>query len=393
MTTKKGAAAIASSRHVVIRWWSCKCNCNCQWKLKLLLFLSVALTLFALFTFHSRHSPPDISFSSSSPSRHRLRLRPQFHGVPKIAFLFLARRNLPLDFLWDSFFENADVANFSIYVHSAPGFVFNESTSRSSFFRDRQLKNSIQVGWGESSMIQAERLLFDAALEDPANQRFILLSDSCVPLYNFSFIYNYVMASPKSFVDSFLDKKENRYNSKMSPVIPKEKWRKGSQWITLVRSHAEVIVDDEVILSAFKKFCKRRPPVDAKKGKLNIKLQKQHNCIPDEHYVQTLLAMSDLECELERRTLTYTVWNQSATKMEHKGWHPFTFNFANAGPKQIKEIKDINHVYYETEFRTEWCRSNSALVPCFLFARKFSQGAAMRLLSDGVVGRADTSEV
>lgn len=105
MTTKKGAAAIAWWRHVVIRWWSCKCKC--QWKLKLLLFLSVALTLYALFTFHSTHSPPDISFSSSSslsPSRHRL-LRLQFDGVPKIAFLFLARRNLPLDFLWDSFFE------------------------------------------------------------------------------------------------------------------------------------------------------------------------------------------------------------------------------------------------------------------------------------------------
>ena len=43
--------------------------------------------------------------------------------------------------------QNADVANFSIYVHSAPGFVFNESTSRSTFFRDRQLKNSIQVSF------------------------------------------------------------------------------------------------------------------------------------------------------------------------------------------------------------------------------------------------------
>jgi hypothetical protein len=55
--------------------------------------------------------------------------------------------------------------------------------------------------------------------------------------------------------------------------------------------------------------------------------------------------------------------------------------------------QDVNHVYYETEFRTEWCRSNSTLVPCFLFARKFSQGAAMRLLSDGVVGRTDASEL
>ncbi|KAL3037951.1 hypothetical protein AAZX31_01G101100 [Glycine max] len=32
----------------------------------------------------------------------------------------------------------------------------------------------------------------------------------------------------------------------------------------------------------------RRPPIDTGKGKLNLKLQKQHNCIPDEHYVQTL---------------------------------------------------------------------------------------------------------
>ena len=35
----------------------------------------------------------------------------------------------------------------------------------------------VQVGWGESSMIQAERLLLGAALEDPANRRFVLLSD------------------------------------------------------------------------------------------------------------------------------------------------------------------------------------------------------------------------
>lgn len=240
-------------------------------------------------------------------------------------------------------------------------------------------------------MIEAERLLFATALEDPANQRFVLLSDSCVPLYNFSYIYNYLMASPRSIVDSFLDVKEGRYNPKMSPIIPKDKWRKGSQWIALIRRHAEVLVDDEVILPVFKKFCRRRPPVDNRKGKLNLKLQKQHNCIPDEHYVQTLLAMSELDVELERRTLTYTLWNNSPNKTESKGWHPMTFNHANAAPQKITEIKNINHVYYETEYRTEWCHINSTSVPCFLFARKFSKGAAMRLLSEGVVGHFDTS--
>ncbi|XP_048323387.1 glycosyltransferase BC10 isoform X2 [Ziziphus jujuba] len=337
------------ARHVIWFGW------------KLVIFFSVALCLVALLKLHSQ--PPDLSSSVASRSRSRISRPNIFTGPPKIAFLFLARRNLPLDFLWGNFFEDADVEKFSIYIHSTPGFVFDETNTKSHFFRGRQLRNSIRVAWGESSMIQAERLLLEAALEDPASQRFVLLSDS------------------------FLDAKEGRYNPKMSPRIPKNKWRKGSQWITLVREHAEVIVDDEVIFPVFQKFCKRRPLLDASKGKMNAKLQKQHNCIPDEHYVPTLLAMSELESELERRTLTYTSWNLSATKMETKGWHPTTFTYANSGPEKIREIKNLNHVYYETEFRTEWCRSNSTSVPCFLFARKFSQAAAMRLLGEGVVGR------
>lgn len=40
------------------------------------------------------------------------------------------------------FLQNADVANFSIHVHSEPGFVFDEW---SAFFYNRQLTNSIKV--------------------------------------------------------------------------------------------------------------------------------------------------------------------------------------------------------------------------------------------------------
>ncbi|XP_022716137.1 uncharacterized protein LOC111275218 isoform X2 [Durio zibethinus] len=366
--TKKTPAPVLV-RHVIWFGW------------KLVILLSFALCFFALLRLHfSSENSASSSPNSFSPARARSQIsRDNFHGPPKIAFLFLARLNLPLDFLWGSFFENADVANFSIYIHSAPGFVFDESTSRSHFLYNRQLTDSIQVVWGESSMIEAERLLLATALEDPANQRFVLLSDSCVPLYNFSYIYRYLMGSSRSFVDSFLDVKDGRYHPKMSPLIPKGKWRKGSQWISLVRSHAEVIVDDEIVLPVFKNFCK--------------KLQKQHNCIPDEHYVPTLFAMNDLEGELERRTLTYTMWNLSAAKMDNRAWHPVTFNYADASPIRIKEIKDINHVYYESEFRTEWCRTNSTCVPCFLFARKFSRGAAMRLLSEGVVGPFEASSL
>ncbi|XP_009614451.1 glycosyltransferase BC10-like isoform X1 [Nicotiana tomentosiformis] len=380
------ATAGISVRNVLWLWW------------KLVVIVSLTLCVLAFLKLQSYSlSDSELSSSISTSSISRRSRVVDYSGNPKVAFLFLVRRNLPLDFLWGSFFENAETGNFSIYIHSEPGFVFDESTTRSPFFYNRQLTNStkidLQVAWGESSMIQAEKLLLGAALDDPANQRFVLLSDSCVPLYNFSYIYNYLMASPRSFVDSFLDKKEARYNPKMSPYIPMSKWRKGSQWITLIRKHAEVVADDDAVLRVFKMFCKRRPSLEASKGKKNMKLQKQHNCIPDEHYVQTLLAMHGFEGELERRTITYTEWNESVTNMEKRGWHPITFSYADAGPVQIKRIKDINNVYYETEYRTEWCRNNSTLVPCFLFARKFSRGAAMRLLSEGVVSQFDASSI
>ncbi|XP_058092615.1 glycosyltransferase BC10-like [Magnolia sinica] len=346
---------------------------------RLFISLTTVLFIFALFRLHSLSKLP-----SSAPARNAaasVLSRPSnpFVGTPKIAFLFLARSNLPLDFLWQGFFQNAEEGSFSVYIHSKPGFVFDRSTTRCAFFYGRQLSKSFQVAWGESSMIEAEQLLFRAALQDPANQRFVLVSDSCIPLYNFSYVYNYIMSSSKSFVDCFLDTKEGLYNPKMSLTIPKGKWRKGSQWITLVRKHAEVIMADDIVIPVFKRYCKREV------------IQMEQDCIPDEHYMQTLLAMSELEDGLERRSLTFALWNQSASETERQSWHPVTFKHDDASPERIKEIKGINHVYYETEHRTEWCRSNATSMPCFLFARKFSRGAAMRLLREGVVGPFDAS--
>lgn len=96
-----------------------------------------------------RRRPQDrlpFSRSPQSPSRFSLGLFLRGFLFFLIIVLFYECMNFPMLNAWlcgNS--QNADVANFSIYVHSAPGFVFNESTSRSTFFRDRQLKNSIQV--------------------------------------------------------------------------------------------------------------------------------------------------------------------------------------------------------------------------------------------------------
>jgi len=149
------------------------------------------------------------------------------------------------------------------------------------------------------------------------------------------------MASPKSFVDSFVDKTEKRYNQNMSPAIPKDKWRKGSQWVVLIRKHAEVVVSDRNVLQVFRRHCKmvvtqrllgRRP--NAKGAALQ-----EHDCIPDEHYVQTLFSIKGLEGELERRTLTYTSWNQSSNPKDKMTWHPMKFEYDSSSPEHITAIK------------------------------------------------------
>jgi len=299
---------------------------------------------------------------------------------PKLAFMFLARRNMPLDILWDHFFEGSREAEYSVYIHARPGYSYTKDNTDCRAFINRQLQNPIQVVWGEASMIQAERLLLTAALQDPLNERFFLLSDSCIPLYNFNYVYTYVMASQKSFVDSFVDYADEQYNILMGSVIPQEKWRKGSQWFVIIRKHAEAVVADSTVFPVFVDYCKKVVlPDNWDENTVTNKTKKQHNCIPDEHYIQTLLAIEDLEDEIERRTLTYSRWENSVKGKGRQGWHPVTFSFADASLKAITDVQDITNVRYETESRTEWCSSSGQARRCFLFARKFTKAAAFRL--------------
>ncbi|CAD6269487.1 unnamed protein product [Miscanthus lutarioriparius] len=84
-----------------------------------------------------------------------------YRRTPKVAFMFLTRGPLPLAPLWDRFFAGAgDVGLFTLIQMPV-------------------------AAWGEASMLDAERRLLANALLDPANERFVLLSESCVPLYGF----------------------------------------------------------------------------------------------------------------------------------------------------------------------------------------------------------------
>lgn len=265
-----------------------------------------------------------------------------FRRVPKIAFMFLTKGPLPLAPLWERFLEGHE-GLYSIYIHPLPS--FEADFPPSSVFHRRQIPSKV-AEWGRMSMCDAEKRLLANALLDISNEWFILLSESCIPIYNFSVIYNYVMKSRYSFMGVFDDPGpfgRGRYNDNMAPEVNLTQWRKGSQWFEVDRKLAITIVEDSRFYSKFEKFC--RPA-----------------CYVDEHYFPTMLTIQAGD-RLANRSITWVDWSRG-------GAHPATFG----GP-------DITTEFFKRIHEGQNCSYNDhASSICFLFARKFAPSSLEPLL-------------
>ncbi|KAK8977292.1 hypothetical protein V6N11_021377 [Hibiscus sabdariffa] len=170
---------------------------------------------------------------------------------PKIAFLFLTTGMLHFEPLWDKF--------FSVLKRK-------EGKKKKKLLKDgRCLLRSrlMQVVWGKIPMIDIERRLLAHSLLDPDNQQFVLLSDSCIPLHNFDYVYNYLMLTNVSFIDCFVDHGPHgtgRYSERMRPEVEKNAFQKGSQWFTMKRQHALIVMADNLYYRKFKNYCKMIDP-------------------------------------------------------------------------------------------------------------------------------------
>ncbi|XP_076932077.1 glycosyltransferase BC10-like [Bidens hawaiensis] len=269
-----------------------------------------------------------------------------FKRVPKIAFMFLTRGPLPMSPLWEKFFVGNE-GLYSIYVHSLPGYLSNFSTS--SVFYGRQIPGQM-VEWGRMSMCDAERRLLANALLDISNEWFVLLSEACIPLHNFSIIYRYISRSRFSFmgaVDELGPYGRGRYDINMLPEVNISQWRKGSQWFETNRNLAVDIIKDTKFYPKFERFC--RPA-----------------CYVDEHYFPTMLTIQSPSL-LANRTLTYVDWSRG-------GAHPATFGKNDISKNFFKKIREDQACIY----------NNQPTSVCFLFARKFAPSALEPLLQNSL---------
>ncbi|KAK6156232.1 hypothetical protein DH2020_010480 [Rehmannia glutinosa] len=267
---------------------------------------------------------------------------------PKIAFLFLTNTDLHFAPLWELFFQNNE-GLYNIYVHADP---FSKITPPG--------------GRATPTLISAaRRLLATALLDDPLNSYFALISQHCIPLHSFQYLYSSLflkpISSPKSpsfpmypsFIEMISDEPLlwDRYIARgknvMLPEVPFDRFRIGSQFFVLTRQHALVVIRDRRLWRKFKLPC------------LNL-----YSCYPEEHYFPTLLSMEDPD-GCTHYTLTRVNWTGSVDG------HPHTYGPAEVSPRLIEELRVSNSSY------------------SFMFARKFSPDCLQPLLdmADNVLFR------
>ncbi|KAL6651692.1 hypothetical protein ACP70R_010617 [Stipagrostis hirtigluma subsp. patula] len=267
-----------------------------------------------------------------------------FQRVPKVAFLFLTRGPLPFAPLWERFFHGHD-GLYSVYVHALPGYAGRHR--RSSAFHGRQIPSQ-EVSWGSITLVDAEKRLLANALLDWSNQRFVLVSESCVPIFNFRTVYEYLVNSAHSYVESYnidVPQCAGRYNPQMAPDVEEDQWRKGSEWFELSRELAVDVVADYRYYALFRRHC-------------------TPSCYPDEHYIPTYLHLRH-GARNANRTITWVDWSRG-------GPHPARFGKAAVTPEFVAAIRNNG---------TRCLYNGKPTTVCYLFARKFAPSALATLLN------------
>jgi Core-2/I-Branching enzyme len=275
-------------------------------------------------------------------------------AIPKIAFLFLSRGEMPHEQTWKMWFDVAgyllpravmldacsqgstavkdvramcqalDYATsggrdvlaaqmlFSIYIHAPPSF---EGYSSDSLWAPYRIFEQIQTRWGDHSLTAATKALLRAAIVNPLNQRFVLVSESDIPLYDPLTFYMQLMSEEKSRVKACSSGQVDmpyRWSDRMkTDHMNATHWRKSSQWFALQRKHAEIVVNDKEVEEKFEKYCNMA---------LDPDLGRIRDCVSDEHYIPVLMAVNELEDEMECRT-----WGITALDWGNGGSHPKSF--------------------------------------------------------------------
>lgn len=211
---------------------------------------------------------------------------PAGQAADKIALLFLTVGELNHPDLWK---EHLYVdSRFNIYIHS-------KHKMKDQYFAQFRIKKIVSTTW--SKHVNAWQELIKEALKNPENKKFVLLSESCAPLWTLDKIYEELVKDHNSYLEFSRPFWSHDNAREVVELAPKHRWV-GPEWVILNREHALLVAKDKWIIS-----CVINHPSDA------------------ESYFPTLLSYHGLlfSPSVVRKKTTYANWKM------HEGPHPYTF--------------------------------------------------------------------
>jgi len=160
----------------------------------------------------------------------------------KIALCFLTYGNLSQPKLWSKIIKkNSDKLN--VYIHNKNPFMDNTYN-----LHKYCIKNKIKTEHGTKSLVEATLMLFKTAfLKDKANEYFILLSDKCIPLYDFDYIYKRISELNSNIIPCFSGSMERYDNVNDKNFLTKDNFCKQSQWCLLKRETVRFFIENNYL--------------------------------------------------------------------------------------------------------------------------------------------------
>lgn len=155
-------------------------------------------------------------------------------GVPKLAFLFLAKDKISNDGLWREWLkagmawarQNGKDIPFKVYIH------FSEDKPQIPEWPETKANiKAVPSAWGNLNPVMLH--LLRMAYADDGNNlfAFMFVSDTTIPLKPFKTIYKDLVNNPRSRFS---------LSNYPSPILTP----KHSQWFTLMRPHAEILIQN-----------------------------------------------------------------------------------------------------------------------------------------------------
>lgn len=199
---------------------------------------------------------------------------------------------------------------FSLYVHARPTL---KDYKEPSVFEGRLIPERTTGKPGTHAMTAGAKKLLEAAVLDQRNAWFVLIGDSTVPLYHPTVLWQQLMHEGASRVDACPHKASYLQRKRYTPAFASDRfkpdlhWRKSSQWFALNRKHAELVAHDREVLSLFGKHCYVG---------WDDQEDRHRDCVSDQHYVPSLLAMYGLDNETTCDVTGGTAWQWAAATQD-----------------------------------------------------------------------------